>query len=135
MELIELQIGSRPDGTPVWMSTRKENADFYGWSKHFEPYIEGLQIDPSTGVQILLNPRLKKGRARKGKRITISRTPMKSGRLAGYTNIFRISDNATAFHLAEVAKLTDCDWYWMTTDSGHKRSREEWLAVHELTIQ
>ena len=132
MELIDLQVGQRPDGTPVWISTRKENAEFYGWDKHFEPFIEGVSTDPISGARYLVDPRLKRGHARKGKRITISRTPMVSGRLAGYTNIFRISVNATVFHLAEVAKFTDCDWYWMTTRSGHRRTREEWLAIHEI---
>lgn len=135
MELKNLLIRRMPNGNPIYLTTRPENAAFYGWDKHFEIYIEGEKIDPETGVRYLVDPRLKKRRASPGKRITISRTPMKSGRLAGYTNIFRISDNATTFDLAEVAKLTDCDWYWMTTDTGHKRSREEWLAVHELTIQ
>ena len=135
MELSNLLIRRLPNGTPIYMTTRPENAAFYGWDKHFEIYIEGIKTDPISGARYLVDPRLKRSRARAGKRITISRAPLGAGRLAGYTNIFRISDNATTFDLAEVAKFTDCDWYWMTTDSGHKRSREEWLAVHELTVQ
>ena len=114
---------------------RKETAEFYGWDKHFEPYMEGYWVDPNTGTKFCSAPVLKKWNNRAGVAIRISRTASKSGQARTQVNHIRVSSDATQADIAKVAKFTDVDWNWMETFSGERRSREKWLAIHQAFTQ
>ena len=135
MQLVKYLIGRTPSNQPIWVGTRQENADFYGWSESFEPYIEGYFRDPNTGHVYLKDARLKRNHAQGARPFVISRAPSKSGFVATMNNQFRVSSNARLRDLAALAYGTKVDWHWMTTPSGERRSREEWLAIHEAFTQ
>ena len=135
MYLTKLLIGTTRGGDPVWVQTRQENAEFYGWSDNFEPYFEGYYRDPTTGKGYIQNARLGGSIKRPGRIVCISRAPSKSSFVAGMNNQFRISTDASLRHYAALAYGTKVDWYWMTTPSGERRSRKQWLALHEAATQ
>ena len=135
MYLTKLLIGTTRSGAPVWVQTRQENAEFYGWSDNFEPYIEGYYRDPLTGNGYIKNAMLGRSNKRPGRPVVISRAPSKTSFVAGMNNHFRISSDASLRHYAALANGTKVDWHWMTTPSGERRSREEWLALHEVATK
>ena len=135
MELTRLLIRRTKAGNPIVLQARKETAEFYGWTKHFERHIEGFRYDEASGVAYCNQPRLKRTRQRMGIGLTISRGSSKHSHNATYSNQFRISSEATIADIAKVAKFTDVDWHWMETPSGERRSREEWLSLHEAWTQ
>ena len=135
MQLSRFLLRRTRQGGPILLQARKETAEFYGWDKHFEPYIEGYKVDPETGTQYINQPTCVKGNARSGQAIRISRTASKSGQVRTQVNHIRISKDATTADIAKVAKFTDVDWNWMETFSGERRSREKWLAIHEAWTQ
>ena len=127
----KLLIRRTKAGNPICLQARKETAEFYGWTKHFEEFRPGEIYDPATGKVTMVNPTLAKSKTRMGIPLVISRGSSKGGRPATYSNQFRISGEATIRDIAQVAKFTDVDWYWMETPSGERRSREKWLAIHD----
>ena len=131
MEIATLLIRRTKAGNPIWLKARKETAEFYGWTKHFEPYLPGYARDEATGVEYIASPTLKRTQVRGGRSLVISRSASKSGRKATYSNQFRITSEATIPDIAKVAKFTDVDWNWMETPSGERRTREQWLSIHE----
>ena len=121
--------------TPITIRCRTKTADFYGWSNHFPIYRAGCLSAPDAGTQVLYAPHFRRGNARAGRSILISRSQSKNRGLATYCNYFRISGDATIADLAKVAKFTDVDWNWMETPSGERRSREKWLSLHDAWTQ
>ena len=135
MELVRLLIRRSKAGNPICLQARKETAEFYGWTNHFEEHVEGYSRDEATGVEYISMPSLRKGKARFGIPLQISRKASKHSHNTTYANYFRVSGEATIADIAKVAKFTDVDWNWMETPSGERRSREKWLAIHEAWTQ
>ena len=135
MEITTLLIRRTKAGSPIWLKARKETAEFYGWTDHFEPYRLGYSRDEETGVEYIASPTLKRSQMRGGRSLTISRGSSKSSHNRTYSNQFRISRDATIPDIAKVAKFTDVDWNWMETPTGERRSREEWLSIHQAWTQ
>ena len=135
MELVRLLIRRAKSGNPICLQARKETAEFYGWTNHFEKHVEGYWKDEATGVEYISMPLLRKGKARFGIPLQISRKASKHSHNTTYANYFRVSGEATIADIAKVAKFTDVDWNWMETPSGERRSREKWLAIHEAWTQ
>ena len=42
---------------------------------------------------------------------------------------------ATIPDIAQIAAKTEVEWNWLETPSGHRRSREQWLSIHETWTQ
>ena len=135
MQVRRFLIRRTRQGGPILLQARKETAEFYGWDKHFQPYLEGYRKDPETGVEYINQPRLKKWNTRSGVPLRISRTASKSGQTRTQVNHIRVSSDATTADIAQVAKFTDVDWNWMETPSGERRSRDKWLAIQEAWTQ
>ena len=135
MQLVRLLIRRTKAGNPICLQARKETAEFYGWTNHFEKHIAGYWRDEATGVEYINQPTLTRGKARFGIPLQISRGRSKGGHSTTYANYFRVSGEATIADIAKVAKFTDVDWNWMETPSGERRSREKWLAIHEAWTQ
>lgn len=131
MELSRLKIRETKSGNVICLLARKETAEFYGWTNHFERHIPGYYRDEATGVEYMNQPQRGRSKARFGMPIVISRHVSKSARKRTYTNQFRVSGEATITDLAQIAEFTDVDWYWMETPSGERRTREKWLSIHE----
>ena len=122
-------------GNPIAIRARTETAEFYGWHNHFEKYIPGYEVDPETGTQYLRQARLSKETKAAGISLCISRSASKHSNTATYCNYFRITGEATIADIAKVAANTDVEWNWMETPSGERRSREKWLAIHDVWTQ
>ena len=135
MVIATLLIRRAKSGNAIWLKARKETAEFYGWTKHFEPWAPGQRYDEATGLEYIASPTLKRSQVRGGRSLVISRSASKSGRKATYSNQFRISGEATIPDIAKVAQFTDVDWNWMETPSGERRTREEWLSIHQAWTQ
>ena len=131
MEQSRLKIRETKSGNVICLLARKETAEFYGWTNHFEKHIPGYYKDETSGVEYMNQLQLGRKKARFGRSIVISRHLSKHSRQRTYTNQFRVSGEATIADLAKIAKFTDIDWHWMETPSGERRSREKWLAIHE----
>ena len=135
MELVRLLIRRTKSGRPICLQARKETAEFYGWTNHFPSGAPGYRKDEATGVEYCSAPTLKRSRTRFGIPLQISRKSSKHSHNKTYANYFRVSGEATIADIAKVAKFTDVDWHWMETPSGERRSREKWLAIHDLYTQ
>lgn len=135
MELSRLKIRETRAGTVICLLARKETAEFYGWTNHFDEHIPGYYKDEATGVAYMNQPRLGGSKARWGRSLVISRHPSKHSTKATYANQFRVSSDATIADIAKIAKFTDVNWNWLQTPGGERRSREKWLAIHEAYTQ
>ena len=135
MEIKRLIVRRTKAGSKIVLQARKETAEFYGWTNHFEEDRGAVIEDPAGGGTLMVGPVLRRSQIRGGRSIVISRSASKQGRKSTYSNQFRISRDATIPDLAKVAKFTDVDWNWMETPAGERRSREKWLALHEAWTQ
>ena len=128
IKLLLLRPESGPDR---WLISLRTTADYYGWTKHFEPW-SLKPIGTSNGYTLCADPgRRGKMYCEGGRRHRISRDPSRRGHTPGLCNQFKVSRSCTMFDMAELASLTDVDWYWMSTPTGERLSRERWLAIHK----
>lgn len=126
----------RPDSGPDrWLIALRTTADYYGWTKHFEPW--SPKPVGTAGKYTLIMDTGRRGRmyCEGGVKLRISRSPKTAGNPAGLTNQFKVSASCTKFDLAELAYLTNEGWYWMTSEFGERISRDRWLRMHEAGTQ
>ena len=128
---IKLLLGRPESGRDRWLIALRTTADHYGWSNHFEEWSPKV-VETRSGVSFIRDPG-RKGEmfCESGVRLRISRSPKTSGYPAGFTNAFKVSNSCTLFDLSEIAYLTTVDWYWMQGPFGERKSRDQWLAIHE----
>ena len=122
----------RPDSGPDrWLMALRTTADYYGWTKHFEPW--SPKPVGTSGRYTLMMDTGRRGRmyCESGRKHRISRDPSKNGHKPGLTNQFKVSESCTLFDLAELAYLTNEGWYWMSSPTGERISRDKWLRMHE----
>ena len=127
----KLLLGRAPGGQAVVLDCLANTARFYGWEDAFQPWIPGLRVDPVTGHEFVMGPRLKKRRDTNGRIYRICRAKTTSGQPAGMTNSFRIAGPVTNRILSELAAYTRPTWSWMSSKWGERRSREQWLHIHD----
>lgn len=127
-EYKRLFVGWTLDESPIWISTLRATADHFGWSS-----AERYQYKPRPSQGYPGPPRVKRFPRSNmwvigGTRIRICRVPFKGGFPKGFTHSLRVSEHVTNFDLAELAYLTQGDWYWMSDRVGRRIDRNEWLA-------
>lgn len=122
-------------GNPICFRARTETAEFYGWSKHFESYLEGYWRDPATGTEYIKGPVLSQKKPVFGIPLVISRPSPRSERGKTWQNTIRVTGEATIPDIAQIAAKTEVEWNWLETPCGERRSREEWLSIHETWTQ
>ena len=128
IKLLLLRPNTGPDR---WLIALRTTADYYGWTKHFEVW-SPKPIGTSGGYTLCADPGRKgKMYCEGGRRHRISRDPSRRGHTPGLCNQFKVSRSCTMFDMAELAALTDVNWYWMSTPTGERLSRERWLAIHK----
>ena len=123
---ITLKIGETKSGKAKTLHALRTTADYYGWTEHFPGWVG--QIDSFQGSRAFLMDPGRRGHPQcsSGKRLRICRTPSRDGFPAGFTNAFKVTSNTGLFDLAELAHFTDGDWYWMSTRTGERVSRDRW---------
>ena len=130
-DYIKLLLLRPTKGPDRWLIALRATADYYGWTEHFEVW-SPKPIGTSGGYTLCADPGRKgKMYCEGGRRHRISRDPSRRGHTPGLCNQFKVSRSCTMFDMAELASLTDVDWYWMSTPTGERLSRERWLAIHE----
>ena len=113
-----------------YISAFRATADYYGWTKEFEIW-RPKPVATSGSYQLSYCPnRTRRGAARGGKRIRISRSESRQGNPARLTNQFTISNSCRTIDLAELANFTQGDWHWMEDLSGQRVSREHWAEIY-----
>ena len=124
-----------PDGqTCRYISALRSTANYYGWTKEFEPWV-GKPVSSEGGRTFLLDAgRRGHPQCSSGYRVRICRTSDLDGFPAGFTNAFKVTANTGLFDLAELAHFTEGEWYWMTTKTGERVSREKWAARYKARV-
>ena len=130
-DYIKLLLWRPEAGKDRWLIALRTTADYYGWTKEFEEWSPKV-IGTSGGYQLCADPGRKgKMYCEGGRRHRISRDPSRRGHTPGLCNQFKVSTSCTLFDMAELASLTDVNWYWMSAPTGERISRDRWLAMHE----
>ena len=130
-DYIKLLLWRPETGKDRWLIALRTTADYYGWTKEFEEWSPKV-IGTSGGYQLCTDPgRRGKMYCEGGRRHRISRDPSRRGHTPGLCNQFKVSRSCTLFDMAELASLTEVNWYWMSAPTGERISRDRWLAMHE----
>ena len=125
-QFVTLKLGETSGGHAKKLHALRSTADYYGWTKKFEPWVGKLAFE--QGGRTFLRDAGRRGHPQNssGYRVRICRTSDLDGFPAGFTNAFKVTTNTGLFDLAELAHFTDVDWYWMSTRTGERISRERW---------
>ena len=130
-DYIKLLLFRPENGPDRWLISLRATADYYGWNKNFEVWRPKV-IGTSGRYQLSADPgRRGKMYCEGGRRHRISRDPSRRGHTPGLCNQFKVSRSCTMFDMAELASLTDVNWYWMSAPTGERVSRDRWLAMHK----
>ena len=134
-DYIKLLIWRPPSGPDRWLIALRTTADYYGWTEQFETW-SPKPVGTMGGYTLLSDPG-RRGRmyCEGGTQLRISRSPNRREKTPGMVNAFKVSNSCTMFDLAELAYLTQVDWYWMSSPRGGRLSRDEWLRLHEACTQ
>ena len=130
-DYIKLLLYRPEEGRDRWLIALRTTANYYGWTKQFEEWRpKPIEI---SGEYTLIHEPGRRGRmyCESGIQLRISRHPSRRGHTPGFVNAFKVSASCTLFDLAEVAYLTEVDWYWMSSPRGGRISRDEWLRMHD----
>ena len=131
-DYIELLLDTDKRGNNCVLRCMAATANFFGWSDHYPRFIPGERYNPNLGHVVLVSPSLKRRQGWNRREYRICRTKTTTGNPAGMTHRFRVRGPITNRILADLAAHTTQDWCWMTTKYGMRRSRQEWLEIHEV---
>ena len=133
-QYVTLKLGETKSGRAKKLHALRTTADYYGWTKEFEPWVGKKEFE--QGGRAFLRDTGRRGHPQcsSGYRVRICRTSDLDGFPAGFTNAFKVTANTGLFDLAELAHFTDVEWYWMTTKTGERVSREEWAARYAARL-
>jgi hypothetical protein len=125
-DYIKLLIGRPESGPDRWLISLRATADYYGWSEKFPEW--SPKPVSSDGKYTYFRDTGRKGRmyCESGRKHRISRDPSRRGHTPGLCNQFKVSTSCTMADMSEIAAMTGVDWYWMTSPTGERISREKW---------
>ena len=129
--LIERPASSVGDKYLIALRT---TADYYGWTQEFERWTPKV-VREEGGYKFCMAPMRGQMFCEAGRRHRICRTKTTAGYPAGKTNAFKVSRTCGLFDLSEIAHFTQGDWYWMSSPSGERISRDRWEAIYETAGQ
>ena len=134
-DYVKLLLYRPPTGADRWLIALRTTADYYGWTQKFETW--GPKIAYSQGGYDFVASPSRRGRmyCESGRKHRISRDPSRRGHTPGLCNQFKLSNSCTLFEMAELAYLTEVNWYWMSGPTGSRISRDEWLRMHEANLR
>ena len=130
-DFVELLLDTDKRGNNCVLRCMAATARHFGWSDHYPRFIAGERYNPVLGHVVLVNPELKRRQGWNRREYRISRAKTTSGHPAGMTHRFRVRGPITNRILADLAAHTTADWEWMTSKTGMRRAREEWLDIHD----
>ena len=125
-DYVTLKLGETKTGKAKKLHALRSTADYYGWTEQFEPWVGNL-FYAQSGMAMLQDPG-RKGHPQcsSGYRVRICRAHEMAGFPAGFTNAFKVTANTGLLDLAELAHFTKGDWYWMSTRTGERITRDVW---------
>ena len=130
-EFIKLTIFRDNSGRARWIRTLRATADYYGWSEVFEIWRPNGAYAENGRVFFQRPSRDSKNNRGGGKGLRICRSESLNGNPARLTNRFTISNSCRALDLAELAHFTKGDWYWMSSPSGARITRDRWEEIYK----
>ena len=130
---VKLVLGEDNIKNRAYLICLRTTADFYGWSEGL-PTWAPKKLAVVGGYSIGHDPGRKGSlKLAAGKRLRISRSSSKAGNPAGFTNAFRVSKQVGVRHLAQLAHVTQGDWFWMQSLFGERVSRDQWAEIYEAS--
>ena len=125
-DYIKLLIERPETGPDKWLIALRTTADYYGWSEKFPEW--SPKVHSTDGKYEFVASPTRRGRmyCESGRKHRISRDPSRRGHTPGLCNQFKVSNSCGIKDLAEVAALTDGEWFWMSSPRGERISREKW---------
>ena len=128
---VKLKIGVQPKVGSKYLIALRSTADYYGWSKEFEPW--SPKVVEVRGNYTFVKDPGRRGEmfCEAGRRHRICRSPKTAGMPAGFTNQFKVSANCGLSDLAELAHFTTVDWHWLDSPFGERISRERWESLYQ----
>lgn len=131
-QYVKLQLGTSDTTKPKWLIAMRATADYYGWTKHFEPW-GPKPIAEVNGVTYAMHPGTRGGNQwAGGVKLRIGRAEPGLGYARQATNRFRVSSAVSQFDLAELAHFTEGDWHWMETKAGVKVTADRWESMYQV---
>ena len=113
-----------------YLISLRTTADYYGWTQEFERWSPKVLYEEG-GRQFCMAPTRGQMFCEAGRRHRICRTATKHGYPHGMTNQFKVSRTCGLFDLSEIAHFTKGDWYWMSSPSGERISRDRWESIYQ----
>ena len=133
-QYVTLKLGETSGGHAKKLHALRSTADYYGWTKEFEPWV-GKPVSSEGGRTFLLDAgRRGHPQCSSGYRVRICRTSDLDGFPSGFTNAFKVTANTGLFDLAELAHFTKGDWHWLQDTSYQKVSRADWERRYARTF-
>lgn len=132
-ELVKLVVGESPSGHRYWLGCQRGTAEHFGWDAAFSPY-GPLVRTTESGLRCSYRNFTDRRVMRGGVSVRIARVVPSASGPRVRLNRFRVSSGWRLRDFAALAAATTADWQWLETASGVRRSRAEWLAIHQ-TLQ
>lgn len=127
---VKLVLGEDSVKNRAYLIALRTTADFYGWTEGL-PAWAPKELAVVGGYSIGHDPGRKGSfKLAGGTRLRLSRSPSTAGNPAGFTNVFRVSKQVDVRHLAQLAHVTQGDWFWMTSLFGERITRDRWEEIY-----
>ena len=122
----------RPDSGvgDKYLIALRTTADYYGWTQEFERW-SPKPLYQQGGYSFFSHPGRGEMFCEPGQRHRICRADTTAGYPRGKTNAFKLSRTCGLFDMSELANFTQGNWYWMSSPSGERISRERWAAIYQ----
>ena len=116
-----------PTGAAVWLCSRKDLSQFFGWDQQFEEFYAGKglgTLPPGHRWYGSLGPR---GAANGGHPFRVLRGPKKGVFTAGLTHSFRLRGTWSMRDVRQVAQAIRVDWNWIKFPDGRVFEKDQLL--------
>ena len=113
-----------------WLIALRSTADYYGWTQEFEIW-SPKPLYEEGGYKFCMSPGRGEMFCESGQRHRICRAETTAGYPRAKTNQFKVSRTCGLFDLSEICHFTQGDWYWMSSPSGERISRDRWESIYQ----
>ena len=128
MEFLTLVLKTEGNGNQVWIKGQKQTLEFYGWDRHYDPWLpKGIREGRGRSQ---FNRRGRRFGSYGGQALRVCRSATTTGHPAGMTNVIRIHSHVTNKDLAELVALSAQPIAWMEDKRYHRIGYDQWMAVY-----
>ena len=130
-DFVKLTIFRDSASRARWVHALRATANYYGWTEEFERWTPKVSYTKDGKTFFQKPHRSGWGIPIGGKPGLICWAKSRVGSPKGKTNRFRMSNSCRLIDYAELAHFTKGDWYWMSSPSGERISRDRWEAIYQ----